>query len=317
MATIEKNWTNYESELSNVDQRKWPSIKMSSTLETLNSIDSAYSKESFYKTNGEKVEYDMDSVKAYLKKLADTANYWEFVKEVNRWNWWLMNLAVQIALESLNYDVGKIDWLMWPKTRGKVIEFQRANGLSPDGVVWPKTAKKLLEVLWWEPTTVEETDKEKIEKVEANDKEVKKWEEVKAEDLVKNLPEGWTAEFKDGKGIDTSKEWDTEVIVIVKVWAEVKEIVVKVKVVVEVVVEETAETIEKYYDFWKENCRYIGEYYPNKILTITNREDLKQFGDNLYNRFDDSYFVDHNLSIRYSYISSTVDKWYYIDNVSR
>jgi hypothetical protein len=48
---------------------------MPNTLGTLNSGDSAYSKESFYKANDEKVEYDMGSVKAYLKKLADTANY--------------------------------------------------------------------------------------------------------------------------------------------------------------------------------------------------------------------------------------------------
>ena len=151
MVTIEKNWTNYESELNNVDQWKWPSIKMPNTLGTLNSADSAYSKESFYKANDEKVEYDMGSVKAYLKKLADTANYWEFVKEVNKWNWWLLNLAAQIALETLGYDIGKIDWLVWPRTKWQIRKFQEDAWFKwkdVDGVIWPKTIKALLEKLW-------------------------------------------------------------------------------------------------------------------------------------------------------------------------
>ena len=51
--------------------------------------------------------------------------------------------AVQTALSRLGFSPGPIDGAWGPKTRAAVVAFQRAKGLSPDGVVGPKTIAAL------------------------------------------------------------------------------------------------------------------------------------------------------------------------------
>jgi len=51
--------------------------------------------------------------------------------------------AVQTALSRLGYAPGPIDGAWGGKTRAAVVAFQRARGLSPDGVVGPKTIAAL------------------------------------------------------------------------------------------------------------------------------------------------------------------------------
>ncbi|OIO39880.1 MAG: hypothetical protein AUJ75_00740 [Candidatus Omnitrophica bacterium CG1_02_49_10] len=46
---------------------------------------------------------------------------------------------IQTALKNANFYDGKIDGIKGKKTRRAIREFQKANGLNPDGVVGPKT----------------------------------------------------------------------------------------------------------------------------------------------------------------------------------
>ncbi len=46
---------------------------------------------------------------------------------------------IQTALKNANFYDGKIDGIKGKRTRRAIREFQRANGLNPDGVVGPKT----------------------------------------------------------------------------------------------------------------------------------------------------------------------------------
>ena len=103
----------------------------------------------FYSINGNwEVEYDLDLVKKYLETKKD--KQYSELKSQNT-SAWIM--AVQIALSSVGYDVGKVDWILrnkWAKT-SKTLEaikhFQRDNWLKPDGQPGSKTITKLLEKL--------------------------------------------------------------------------------------------------------------------------------------------------------------------------
>lgn len=50
---------------------------------------------------------------------------------------------IQRALKNAGYYKGTIDGKMGPKTRMAIKEFQKDNGLRPDGIVGEKTAEKL------------------------------------------------------------------------------------------------------------------------------------------------------------------------------
>jgi peptidoglycan hydrolase-like protein with peptidoglycan-binding domain len=52
--------------------------------------------------------------------------------------------ALQRALKSLGYPVGKIDGQYGPATKTAVAAFQHAAGLTEDGVVGPKTLNALI-----------------------------------------------------------------------------------------------------------------------------------------------------------------------------
>ena len=122
---------------------------------------------SFYHINEKwEVEYDTDLVKKYLETKKDKT-YTELLKSQNT-SAWIM--TVQIALSSVGYDVGKVDWILrnkWAKTSRtmeQIVKFQKENWLKPDWKPGSLTITKLLEKLW--PTTLQDWDIEKRQKEE-------------------------------------------------------------------------------------------------------------------------------------------------------
>lgn len=122
---------------------------------------------SFYHINEKwEVKYDTDLVKKYLETKKDKT-YTELLKSQNT-SAWIM--AVQIALSSVGYDVGKVDWILrnkWAKTSRtmeQIVKFQKENWLKPDWKPGSLTITKLLEKLW--PTTLQDWDIEKRQKEE-------------------------------------------------------------------------------------------------------------------------------------------------------
>lgn len=55
--------------------------------------------------------------------------------------------GVQQALVALGYDPGPLDGIRGARTRGAVVAFQRASGLTPDGIVGPRTREALARAL--------------------------------------------------------------------------------------------------------------------------------------------------------------------------
>jgi len=156
----------------------------------------------FYKINenGE-IEYDLDLVKKYLETKKD--KQYSELKSQNT-SAWIM--AVQIALSSVGYDVGKIDWILknrWAKT-SKTVDairrFQRDNELRPDGQPGSKTITKLLEKLW--NINTQDWDLEKKKKNEKSD-------EKKGEKNDENkVPVDNNIEETDNKEIITKTKFD-------------------------------------------------------------------------------------------------------------
>jgi peptidoglycan hydrolase-like protein with peptidoglycan-binding domain len=50
---------------------------------------------------------------------------------------------IQLALKKAGYDPGSADGRLGPRTTEAIREFQKANGLQPDGKVGPRTWRKL------------------------------------------------------------------------------------------------------------------------------------------------------------------------------
>jgi hypothetical protein len=57
----------------------------------------------------------------------------------------LSGLAVQKALRKAGYDPGTLDGQMGPRAKSALQQFQKDNGLTPDGLVGLKTFRALLE----------------------------------------------------------------------------------------------------------------------------------------------------------------------------
>lgn len=103
-------------------------------------------KNEFYSKDGNKVTYHMDVVKEYLQRLQKRP--YACTNIPGNSAPWIM--AVQIALESLwnnSYDVGAIDGILWKKTKRAVVNFQYANGLTPDWHPGPNTIEVLVNAL--------------------------------------------------------------------------------------------------------------------------------------------------------------------------
>lgn len=103
----------------------------------------------FYKKNGEKYVYNLDTVKNYLTKLQNKTP--DQLRAVNTGAW---IMAVQIGLKALKYDIKVVDGLLATKghfssseTVKAIRNFQADNELDATGVPYGPTIKKLLEKL--------------------------------------------------------------------------------------------------------------------------------------------------------------------------
>lgn len=146
----------FEQESSELREIEWVQSQVRDELKTLE-------QELFYTKEGETVTYNMWIVKQYLDTLKETD--WKTLVSKNSS---AFIMAVQIALESKWYDVGKIDGLWGSRTSKAVKEFQAAQSLSADGLPWPITISKIVEVLWGSAGAAED----KADEWAAEDKEV-------------------------------------------------------------------------------------------------------------------------------------------------
>ena len=220
MTTIE----NGKSSADNLKEIAWVQQQTKEELNTLtNNVES-----NFYEKNADgTVTYKMDLVKQYLNSIKGK-NWNELVSKNS--SAWIM--AVQIALESMWYDVGKVDGLLWKVTSEAVRKFQTDKGLKVDGAPGPDTIAKILQSLEGGNGKVEETDDQKLEKVKAKQNaKVEKGGQVKAEELVEGVGEWVNVSLKEGQEIKTDELGEIKVVVVVKVWDKVKEIEVVVKIV--------------------------------------------------------------------------------------
>jgi len=194
MTTIE----NGKSSADNLKEIAWVQQQTKEELNTLtNNVES-----NFYEKNADgTVTYKMDLVKQYLNSIK--AKNWNELVSKNS-SAWIM--AVQIALESMWYDVGKVDGLLWKITADAVRKFQTEKGLKVDGAPGPDTIAKILESLEGGNGKVEKTDEEKLENVKAKQNaKVEKGGEVKAEDLVEGVEEWVNVSLKEGQEIKTDE----------------------------------------------------------------------------------------------------------------
>ena len=136
-----------ELEVSQEDLAKQKEIKWT-VIQTKKALDSP-DINPFYKKNGEKYLYNLDTVKIYLSKLQNKTP--DQLKAVNTAAW---IMAVQIGLKALKYDIKVVDWLLATKghfssseTAKAIAQFQADNGLDATGVPYGPTIKKLLEKL--------------------------------------------------------------------------------------------------------------------------------------------------------------------------
>ena len=136
-----------ELEVSQEDLTKQQKIEWTviQTKKALNSPDV----NPFYKNNGEKYVYNLDTVKNYLTKLQNKTP--DQLKAVNTGAW---IMAVQIGLKALKYDIKVVDGLLATKghfprseTVQAIKKFQGDNKLDVTGVPYGPTIKKLLEKL--------------------------------------------------------------------------------------------------------------------------------------------------------------------------
>ena len=185
-----------------------------------------------YSENSEKIKYNMDVVKSYLRKLSDevknktSKEAWSYLTHWRHQYAWVM--AVQIALESLSKeydtDVDKIDWLLWgpnSHTRNAVRKFQekwnkdhKKQLLVPDWLPGKATINALLEVIGWPVKNPDEEVEEDGWPVKNPDEEVVEnsydkvtvttealdvptdGNSIKAEDFLENVPNWATVEFE-------------------------------------------------------------------------------------------------------------------------
>ena len=101
-----------QSPAENVNEIGWV---LEQTKNELNSLTENVA-DNFYENKEGNVTYNIELVKTYLNKLnddmkdKDSKEAWQYLKSKNGTAAWIM--AVQIALECLDYDVGKIDGIL-------------------------------------------------------------------------------------------------------------------------------------------------------------------------------------------------------------
>lgn len=132
---------NGRSGVDNLNEIGWVKNLVQKELKSLNNNVAT----NFYERNGNTVTYKMDLVKDYLDKIKDI-KWSEFIKSPNA-SVWIM--AIQIALESLGYDVGRIDGQYWMRVKQAVAKFQVVAKVQkvPDWTPGANTIKALLRSL--------------------------------------------------------------------------------------------------------------------------------------------------------------------------
>lgn len=139
---IEKNGGTYESHVDNVSWSEIEKIQAELNNLQLEISGNNMTTKKFFEKKGDTVIYNMDLVKQYLQSCVE--------KEILKLNPAII-MAVQIALESQDYDVGVIDWLLWNTWSGMrktVMIFQKQCWLKPDWIPWKETIKEILNILW-------------------------------------------------------------------------------------------------------------------------------------------------------------------------
>ena len=94
---------NFEQASQDIREIEW--VKQQVKAE-LSSLQLNVEQELFYQKDGDKVTYNLPLVKTYLEHIKEKS--WSELTQKNS-SAWIM--AVQIALESQGYDVGKVDGL--------------------------------------------------------------------------------------------------------------------------------------------------------------------------------------------------------------
>jgi len=130
--TIIKNSDKYTSTVDNIEEVKRVVNDVSKQLKEFN-------EQLFYKKEDWNVTYNLDLVKNYLQSLS---GYSEQEMIQNR-SYSTYIMAIQILLESMWYDVWKIDGRFWPETKKIIKAYQEKNWLLADWIPWKDFLDKL------------------------------------------------------------------------------------------------------------------------------------------------------------------------------
>ena len=178
-----KGWS-YESSLDNItEELSWVKKQVQRELTDLQKgVQEDQIKKSFFEKKDNKVVYNMDLVKQYLQSCTQKDEF-----QINS----VVVMAVQIALESKWYEVGKIDWLLkngkWTlsSTEQAIGKFQKENWLRVDRVPWRNTVQKILEKLWDIPVTPQKPEKKDNPVLDNSEQDNWNTLDIKQDDLIK------------------------------------------------------------------------------------------------------------------------------------
>lgn len=145
------NFETFSQESSELKEIDWVKQQIKAELHSLQ-------QDAFYRKDSDtgKVDYNLTTVKDYLQTLQGKDRATLTSKNSSA-----RVMAVQIALESKGYDVGKIDGIFGMHTRQQVRAFQEANQLTVDGLPGKETIAKLIEVIDWTDTSKKAPDTSK------------------------------------------------------------------------------------------------------------------------------------------------------------
>lgn len=131
------NFETFSQESAELKEIDWVKQQIKAELQALQ-------QDPFYSKNQDtaQVDYNLTTVKDYLQTLQGKDR-----KTLTSKNSSARIMAVQIALESKGYDVGKVDGIFGAHTRQQVRAFQEANQLTVDGLPGKETIAKLVELL--------------------------------------------------------------------------------------------------------------------------------------------------------------------------
>lgn len=151
------NWEsieNWQSSLDNINEIDWVKKIVEKDLNDLN-LSLFYEKD----TDNNKIKYNLNTVNSYLELQKDKTRS-DIIWSKNQVTYFM---ALQIALESMWYDVDKIDWKFWPNLRKCIRSFQKDYGLKIDWYPWKIFINKYLEIKngkslkqnhWWDKQNI-------------------------------------------------------------------------------------------------------------------------------------------------------------------